>query len=177
VQRELVRVHTSESHGAAAMRALGRLVTLDPSAVRDPEMVEALHAALDGPFDASAAAIRVAEGSFGEQGVDLLLDCASTIGPAQLRCHQSLSKPEVRGRASDATRIALDLSDATDCDSKHALVLRARDEGDERSLGPLRALLRKGGCGRRGRHDCWPCLRRDGSVEGAIAEIESRSSH
>src|SRR5262249_39463398 len=169
VQRELVRVHTSEEHGAAAMRALGRLVTLDPNATRDGEMIEALQAALDGPFEASAAAIRVAESSFGERGVEILLDCANMAGPAQQRCKQALSKPDVRAHASAATRLVIDLTEATDCESKHAAVLRAADDGDERALPALRALEKRFGCGRRGKYDCWACLRRDGSLEEAIS--------
>jgi hypothetical protein len=176
VQRALVRVHTSDGHGAPAMRALGRLIALDSSAAQDAEMIEALHAALDGPFDASAAAIRVAEGPLGARGVDILFDCATMAGPARERCEAALFKPEVRGHASPALRIALDLTEGTDCESKHAVVLRATDDGDQRALPALRALLKKNGCGRRGRYDCWPCLRYDGTVEEAIAAIEARSA-
>jgi hypothetical protein len=32
----------------------------------------------------------------------------------------------------------------------------------------------KGGCGRRGRDDCFPCLRDDEKLTGAIAAIERR---
>jgi serine/threonine-protein kinase len=176
VQRELVRTHTSDGHGAAAMRALGRLLALDPTATGDPEITEALHAALDGTFDASAAAIRVAEGPFGERGVDILFDCATMTGPAKERCKEALLKPDVRAHASRATRVALDLNDTTECESKHAAVLRAVDDGDNRALTALRALLKRGGCGRRGRQNCWPCLRLDGAVERAISAIEARGA-
>jgi serine/threonine-protein kinase len=176
VQRALVRAHTSDGHGASAMRALGRLVTLDPTAPSDAEMTEALRSALDGPFDASAAAIRVAESSFGERGVEILVECADIPGPAQQRCHQALLKPEVRAHASAATRLVLDLTDANDCESKHALVLRAKEEADTRALPALHALEKRFGCGRRGKHDCWACLRRDGSLDDAISSIEARGA-
>jgi serine/threonine-protein kinase len=176
VQRALVRAHTSEGHGAAAMRALGRLVTLDPDAVDDAEMTEALRSALDGPFDASAAAIRVAESSFGGRGVEILFDCANISGPAQPRCRQALLKPDVRAHASAATRLLLDLDDANDCESKHTLVLRAKDEADARALPALHALEKRFGCGRRGKYDCWACLHRDGSLEQAISSIEARTA-
>jgi serine/threonine-protein kinase len=175
IQRELVRVNTTEGHGAAAMRALARLTALEPGAVRDDEMSDALVAALDGPSDASAAALRVAEGPFGARGVDILLDCSSRSGPAQNRCVQTLAKTEVREHASPAAKVLLELREATDCESMRAAVEHAGDLGDSRALPELRALSRRSGCGRRGRSDCWPCLRGDRTLDDAIASIDSRS--
>jgi hypothetical protein len=162
------------AHGAAAMRALARLAALDPGAPSNDEMSDALVAALDGPNDASAAAIRVAEGSFGTRGVDLLLDCTSRPGPAQNRCAQSLAKSEVRAHASPAARVLLELREATDCEDKRTAVEHAAKQGDARALTELRSLTKKSGCGRRGRFDCWPCLRADGVLDQAITSIDSR---
>jgi serine/threonine-protein kinase len=174
IQRELVRIHTAEGRGPHAMRALTRLVTLDQKWTRDPEMNEALHAALDGPFEASAAAIRVAENHFGERGVDILIDCAAMSGPAQQRCSESLAKPSVRAHASEAAALVLDLREAKTCDAKRSAIERAARDGDGRSLALLRPLTKRTGCGKRGHFDCWPCLRKDGLLEDAIAAIEQR---
>jgi hypothetical protein len=157
------------------MRALAHLTALEPATVHDDEMSDALVAALDGPNDASAAAIRVAEGPFGARGVDILIDCAARPGPAQNRCNQSLAKSEVREHASPAARVLLELHDATDCEDKRAAVERAGAHGDSRALAELRSLSKRTGCGRRGRFDCWPCLRADRTLDDAIASIDARS--
>jgi serine/threonine-protein kinase len=174
IQRELVRVHTAEGRGANAMRALARLVALDAKWTRDPEMNEALHSALDGPFESSAAAIRVAESSFGERGVDILIDCAAMTGPAQKRCAESLAKPDVRAHASPAAAVLIDLREAKTCEEKKSVLDRAVAEGDGRALPLLRALTTKSGCGKHGRFDCWACLRKDERLDEAIAAIEQR---
>jgi serine/threonine-protein kinase len=175
VQRELVRVNTTDGHGAAAMRALARLVALEPAAARDEEMSDALLAALDGANDASTAAIRVAEGPFGAHGVDILLDCSSRSGPAQNRCSQSLAKSEVRAHASPAAQVLLELREAKDCEEKRAAVESAGTHGDSRALSELQSLSKRTGCGRRGRSDCWPCLRGDRTLDDAIARIDARA--
>jgi serine/threonine-protein kinase len=174
IQRELVRVHTTAGRGAAAMRALARLAALDPATTRDEEMNDALLAAIDGPADASGAAIRVAEGPFGARGVDILLDCASRSGAAQTRCTQALAKAEVRDHASPAAAVLIELREAKDCEEKRAAVERAGEQGDSRALAELRSLSKKSGCGRRARFDCWPCLRKDHALDDAVASIEAR---
>src|SRR5262249_53537612 len=157
--------YTADGRGAPAMRALARLATLDPGAVQDDEMNDALTSALEGAYDAIAAAIRVAEGPFGARGGDILIECASRTGPPQDRCAQSLSKPEVRQRASPAAQVLLELRDAKDCEDKRTAVSHAAEQGDGRAVAELRALDKRSGCGRRRRYDCWPCLRKDGFLD------------
>jgi serine/threonine-protein kinase len=175
IQRELVRAYTADGRGAPAMRALARLLALDADAARDDEMSDALVSALSGANDAAAAAIRVAEGPFGARGVDILLECASRTGPLQDRCTQSLSKPEVRRHASPAALVLFDLRAAKECDAKRAAAERAATQGDARSLAELKTLSKRYGCGKRGRYDCWPCLRKDGFLDDVIARLEARS--
>jgi serine/threonine-protein kinase len=174
IQRELVRVNTREGHGAAAMRALARLAAADPAAAQDDEMNDALVASLDGPNDASMAAIRVAEGPFGARGVDVLIDCSSRAGSAQDRCTQSLAKSEVLAHASPAARALLDLRESNECKEKLAAVETVGALGDERALTELRLLNKRTGCGRRRRSDCWPGLRAGRPLDSAIAQIEAR---
>jgi hypothetical protein len=45
---------------------------------------------------------------------------------------------------------------------------RAVSVADSRSLRPLLILAGRTGCGRRDRHDCFPCLRSDDSLERAL---------
>jgi hypothetical protein len=70
--------------------------------------------------------------------------------------------------------IAAELRTARGCKEKHDLLDRAATTGDRRALDYLRILGVKGGCGRRGRDDCFPCLRNDEKLTGAIAAIERR---
>ena len=94
----------------------------------------------------SSRAFTLLEGPMKEKGAEVLYDLAAN--------------PKTPGevRAKD----------------KHALLERAGTTGDRRALEYLRILAVKGGCGRRGREDCFPCLRDDEKLTGAIAAIERR---
>lgn len=87
----------------------------------------------------------------------------------------SPAKPKVRAHAPSGAYVLIELRAAKTCEAKAALLSRARDHGDARALAELRALTKKTGCGRRGAHDCWPCLRDDGALEAAIRQIARRT--
>jgi hypothetical protein len=62
---------------------------------------------------------------------------------------------------------------AQGCDDKHALLDRARDDGDRRTLAVLRpytamcrSFLRS--------HPCYPCMYKDNALAQAIQAIEAR---
>jgi hypothetical protein len=81
---------------------------------------------------------------------------------------------DVRGRASPALNVALDLRAAETCEQSRDVLGRARKQGDRRSLHLLRKLLVKSGCGPAKRQDCYPCLREGDDLKQAIALVATR---
>jgi hypothetical protein len=63
---------------------------------------------------------------------------------------------------------------AGSCSDRHDLLPRAAENGAKRTLDFLNIAKAPGGCGRRGRNDCFPCLRKDDALKDAISAIESR---
>ena len=66
---------------------------------------------------------------------------------------------EVRAKASPALGVSLDLRRAKTCEEFLAILPRATENGDRRSLGLLYRLSARRGCGPHKMDDCYPCLR------------------
>ena len=64
---------------------------------------------------------------------------------------------------------------AGSCDRKHALLQRAADVGNSRTLAILKAYTPTRGCGFLSARDCWPCMHKDGSLAKTIAAIDERT--
>jgi tRNA A-37 threonylcarbamoyl transferase component Bud32 len=178
VWRALARTYTKEKRGADAMRAVAKLVALSERSADDDEVVEAITSAAQGPAESSDAAFALLESGLGQKGPDLLYDLSTTKGlsPRTLaRVKQTLAKADVKGRMSPALSIAIDLKNAGGCETKRALLPRAKEHGDSRVLGTLRSLNVPRGCGFLGLGDCWSCMRRDNALGAAIAAIEDRA--
>jgi hypothetical protein len=86
----------------------------------------------------------------------------------------SLQKGTVRALASEATIVLLDLRAAARCEDKRALLKRAGQQGDARTLSYLQRLQNPTGCGPGGQNDCWPCLRRGTVLQATIDAIQKR---
>ena len=84
--------------------------------------------------------------------------------------------PDVRPKASAALSVALDLRSAEDCERFHALLPRATEHGDKRSLRLLGRLLKKRGCGRKKLQDCYKCLREGKELTKAIQAVKRRDA-
>ena len=176
-QRTQVRSHISQHRPVEAMRAIAKLAELDPDAGRDPEIAQAIVAALQSNEEAAQAATRLLEKELGEAGVELLYDLTlkQTGARWKLGLNQSLAKPEVLARATPALRVALELRAAKRCEAKRDLLPRAQSEGDGRALSQLKSLVPAKGCGILGSKDCWPCLRKSPALAEAIAALEART--
>ena len=90
------------------------------------------------------------------------------------KAEEWLATEQFRRVAPPALAIAGRLRTTRACSDKRALLETAAATGDRRTLDYLKILAVKGGCGRRGRADCFPCLREDDKLAGAIATIERR---
>ncbi len=179
ILRALVTAYTQEDKHVFAMSTLAKWASVDATAGTDPAVEPAVLAAVTGtPVDLDAA-LTVLEGPLGAAGVDLLLDLSTRPGltPAtKNKITQSLAKPEVKAHASPAAALTLELKGTKTCDARYAMLDRASREGDARTLALLKTMQAKNGCGFLGMRDCWPCMRKDGALDGAIAQLEKKTS-
>ena len=81
---------------------------------------------------------------------------------------------DVRGRASPALAVVLDLRDTRDCPKTREILASAMKHADRRSLVGLGRLQRRTGCGEGEREDCYACLRDGQEIEGAIQAAAGR---
>jgi len=184
LKRQLVLSYHLAGRSAEAMTAVRALLEADPKVADDDEIVQIVSTTAakntKGTGDADDEAFTLLETSFGERGVDALVDLSrSSTGNWALktRAGKSLQKTDVRAKAGPAAAVYLDFGGAPSCSQKKELLPRAKESGDARLLPTLKGLKATNGC-RRGlfkRVDCWPCLRDDGGLEEAIAAIEARA--
>jgi serine/threonine-protein kinase len=117
------------------------------------------------------------EGPMGAEGADVIYDLAIGEGArsdVRARAETWLRSKDFDRASSPALNIAVALRHATTCEQRYALLLRAKNVGDERSLVPLQAWKKTTGCGAKGSTDCNPCLRRDDRLEQSMREINAR---
>ncbi len=169
----LVRAYAAKQQNAEAVRATRDLLKLDSHAADDDEILRVLTTAAGSSEDASLA-IDLLSQDLGARGVDALLDLSMKPGAARKRAQESLGKPGVRERASQAALITIDLRAASGCEAKRALLVRAKEHGDARTLSILRPLTATNGCGFLGLEDCWRCMRSDTALTETIAAIKQR---
>jgi hypothetical protein len=161
---------------SASIRQLERRLQRSPALAESPAVLAALRQHAADPATAPEA-LRVIASMPSPKSADLLFsiwtESPDRTETTQL-AEQLVYSPEVSGRASPALRIALDLRRTTSCEDTRALLERARQEADRRSLNPLGKLLRRRGCGAQGRHDCYRCLREGHALPNAILAARRR---
>ena len=81
---------------------------------------------------------------------------------------------DVRGRASPALAVVLNLRDTKDCGKVRDILASALKHADRRSLVGLGRLKRRTGCGAGERGDCYACLRDSQEIEEAIKAAAAR---
>jgi serine/threonine-protein kinase len=179
VHMGLEKAFTGVHNGPDAMREARLWLSADATAAANQKLEEDVrNAALvketqDDAFD-------LLESKMGTLGVDILYDIAygasGRLYPqAAARAKRSITVNDVRGRASAALTVLLDLREAKSCDSKRALLERARDQGDARVLTLLQQYQQNRGCGFLGVADCYPCMRKDDMLSEAISAVEARA--
>jgi eukaryotic-like serine/threonine-protein kinase len=130
----------------------------------------------DGAFD-------LLEHALGRSGADELYELAWGPSAAEqqiiaTRAKHALEDDAVASHMSPALAVTVAIRGAKDvCDAKGKHFAQAASVGDARTLAVLTPYLKRGGCGRRGRADCHPCLRSgDDSVEKTVAAIRARTA-
>jgi hypothetical protein len=174
VEESLALARGREQQHRQALAALRTRLGSSPDAAALLE----LRRFIDDPRS-TVDALAIAAGLPGPAGPDLLfLIWTGTSGKTEATrlAEELLFNPTLRGRASPALAVALDLRRSEDCDVVKAILPRAIADGDQRSLRPLGKLLGKRGCGPRKTEDCFRCLREGKGKElnDAIAAVKRR---
>ena len=180
VHRALLKAYLATGASSDAMREVGLLVKADPTAASDPKVLEDVRNAAIGKGDAADEAFSLLESSLGTVGIDELYDIAyaqwaSEYPAASNRAQKALAQADVRARGTPAVQVTVELRAANSCDRKHALLPRAADVGNSRTLAILKAYVPTRGCGFLSARDCWPCMHKDGSLAKTIAAIDERT--
>ena len=172
--RDLERADMVKGDLKAALGEAGQWLKADPSATDDGKLATDLRTIALAGEDADAA-IALLE-AMGSVGVDALYDLAYGYapGPVTPKARKALALPGVVSRASPSLTVALDFRAARTCEKKKALLDRARQHGDIRTLALLREYQTTTGCGFMNRKDCWSCLHKDDALASTIAAISER---
>jgi serine/threonine-protein kinase len=163
---------------AGVVAALDAALAADPGSNRDERVQSMLDEAARRGASA-AAAFKLLVGPMGTHGADIVYDLAvhaRTPSDVREKAEEWLASEQFRRVASPELAIAGRLRTTRGCTDKRALLDAAATTGDRRALEYLNVLAVKGGCGRRGREDCFPCLREDDTLANSIAKLEQRLS-
>ena len=159
-----------------AAKLLRERLGRDPAAIKDKAVLVELRKVIADPRTAHEALAAVA-GLPGPVSADLLYEVwtatpnrTETTDLARALVHSR----DVRAKASEALAVALDLRLAEACDATGALLPRALQVGDRRSLHLLMKLKKKQGCGPKKSQDCYACLREGGELDAAINAVQAR---
>lgn len=122
--------------------------------------------------------LEFAAAHLGELGADFLFHVwakTSLKTEATTLAHELLTSRAVEKKMSESLRVALELRNTEKCEDVKVLLPRVEQHGDDRSLVRLRELEKNRGCGAGARADCYPCLRGDSALRGAISQAAMRA--
>jgi hypothetical protein len=176
---ELAVSHAAQSEHSDAVAALGRALEADAKISEETGASDLLAAAVrQRDSETANAAYKLLEGPMGGGGAGVIYDLsfdqkilASTRSRAQKWVVQS---PEFLKVAPPSVEVAAKLRYGKSCADRHAVLQKAGEVGDKRALAYMKIMKVRSGCGRRGRDDCFSCLRKDKALEEAMAAIEKR---
>jgi serine/threonine protein kinase len=174
---ELAQAYLREKRHTDAVGAAQRALSRDPTYNQNTELARTLWH-LAQPPESTDAAFTLLAGPMGSKGADIVYDLAVTAGvrkEVKQRADDFLKSPRFAEQASPALKVAVGLRAATYCEKAHGLLSEAQSSGDERALKVLRRYEATTGCGRRGKRDCNPCMRRDTQLREATRAIEQRT--
>jgi serine/threonine-protein kinase len=160
----------------AGLKALGEALTADPELADNAELSWGVRRAVDDAATREQA-LEFAATRLGARGIDLLFDVwlsKTAKAPTIKAARKWIDKDTVRAQASPAVKMALALRETKGCSALRDLLPKAKSDGDERSLGALKRLQSKSGCGFLSLEDCYSCMRSDASLEQAISAVTAR---
>lgn len=168
------RGRTERKHREVA--ELGQSLKQQPSGLDQAATRKRLLAFADDPAT-TVQALTIMAGLPGPIAADLLYE-VWTGTPARneaTELAEALVYTErLRAAASPALAVALEMRRAESCEQHLALIPRAREHGDRRSMHLLARLMRRHGCGPRKTGDCYKCLRDNDELKDALKAVRSR---
>jgi hypothetical protein len=173
---EIAAANSAKGMHAAAVEAVGKAVAAEPKANEQTSAIDALSTAVR-KRETTNAAFELLAGPMAGAGATVLYDLS--IDPdvrtqLRTRAEEWVKSDAFKKVAEPDALIAGALRYAGSCSDRHDLLPRAAENGGKRTLDFLNVAKAPGGCGRRARDDCFPCLRKDGALKDAISSIESR---
>jgi hypothetical protein len=173
---ELAKAQFAMGNAGDSLEAIAHAYSLNQGVSKDAKLATLLWKIVQ-KRETSERALRVLESGYGQRGVDILYDLVTTPAVRKdLRqtATTRLQSSEVQQNASPALRALLALQQANTCAEKKALLPTVERDGDARIMPELKALQSMTGCGKRGRADCYACLRHGLELENAIAVVKKR---
>lgn len=177
--KALARGHSVVGNVKPSLGAYKKALALDPALAKDPALLRDVRRAALGSAT-TAEALELALAHLGSLGADLAYDVWSSTRSNKDQAEVTriakgvLEGQAIRAKASPALLIALDLSKAKTCPNLKELLPRAKQFADARSLGKLKSLTARSGCGFLGLGDCFGCLRTGTALAEATKAAESR---
>jgi len=159
-----------------ALDAFKKAMSMDASLAGDSRMMAGLRY-FSQKEQYSDKVLEFAGEHMGAPGADLIFHVWSTtsrVTPYTQKAKDLLGVEDVRKVMSEPLRIAMELRDAKTCEDFKALLPRALTQADQRSLGPLKDLLKTEGCGGGLDEDCFPCLRDGPLLKDVITQAGMR---
>jgi serine/threonine protein kinase len=172
----LGRAYADRKEHAKALGSIARALSVDPAVRDQPEVMEVLYQAALAK-SSSDASFALLQGPMGARGADVIhrIWSAPDVKPAlKQRAEKWLRSRDFERASSPALNVTVALQLAESCKQKYALLLRAKNVGDERTLSEIAKLRVTTGCGKQKTDDCHACLRTDSRLEEAARAIESR---
>jgi len=173
---ELAASDSARTDYVAAVAAVGKALAADPKANEQPVASSVLAASVR-KRDTADAAFELLRGPMGAPGAAVVYDLS--IDPTlrqqlRARAEEWVRSDAFKKVAAPEDIIASGLRYAKSCSERYDLLPSAAEHGGRRALDYLNIAKSRGGCGRRGRDDCFPCLRKDNALKDAISAIETR---
>jgi hypothetical protein len=172
----LATSHEERGEHTNAVGVLGQMLAADPTLSSEPVATDVLAAAARRP-DTTDASFALLEGPMGAAGAAVLYDLSIDYkiqAATRMRAERIVRSPQFYKIASPSVQVAGALRYAKSCSSRHEMLTKVGEHGDKRALAYLKIMKNRSGCGRRGRDDCFPCMRKDDALARAIAAIEKR---
>ncbi|GMV16346.1 MAG: protein kinase [Polyangiaceae bacterium] len=171
------KLEVADKKHTDAVGSIGKALGVDPSINENPEVASVLWTTAQAK-DSTDATFALLEGPMGSRGADMMHDLATTEGvrrEVRQRADRWLGSEAFQKRSTPALNVLVALEKAKTCRERYALLLRAKNQGDERTLALLRSYEKKSGCGKKGNEDCNECMRSDKRLEEAVEAVKARS--
>lgn len=177
VQLALAQARAAAKKYEEAVRAVSSALAVDPELNVSKKVATLLFTTAQSKSGREET-FKLLEGPMGSRGADIVYDIAvhpSIKVPVKQRAERYLQSEAFEKASSPELNIAVSLRHADRCEQKHALLLRAKNVADARSLPYLEPLTKTSGCGAGGKQDCYPCLRGDSRLAEAISAVKART--